>query len=187
MDFSQKSSKRWEVLKVALLTQRHPTIKEEGEAVNKLDLLTYCGLYCGLCAQRGRIPRQATALRESMVKEGYEFWAKELPRFSEFWKFLSNLCDPNKSCPGCRQNGGPPFCSIRKCARDSKIDTCVFCGKYPCERIIEVARGYPTLIADGKRMKDIGLEAWIDEQEQRARTGFSYADVRCHPYKVPDK
>lgn len=153
--------------------------------MDKLDLVTYCGLYCGLCASRGRIPRQANVLRESMSKEGYEFWGKDLPGFNEFWSFLSDLSDPDKGCPGCRKGGGPPFCSIRKCARERKVDVCVFCEQYPCGRVLEIAKGYPTLIADGERMRKLGMEAWLQEQEERAKTGFAYADIRCHPYNVP--
>ena len=153
--------------------------------MDNLDLVTYCGLYCGLCAQRGRIPRQAEVLRESMAKEGYEFWGKELPGFDKFWRFLTDLCDPDKGCPGCRKGGGPPFCSIRKCARERKVDVCVFCEEYPCNRVFEIAKGYPTLIADGERMRKLGREAWLQEQEERAKTGFAYADIRCHPYQVP--
>lgn len=150
-----------------------------------LKLISYCGLHCNLCAQRGRIPHQANDLRESMLKEGYEFWGKEIPGFNDFWKLLTNLSDPDKSCPGCRQDGGPPFCSIRKCAPERKIDLCVFCEEYPCKRVLEIARGYPTLLADGKRIKEIGIEAWVQEQEERAQTGFAYVDIRCHPYEVP--
>lgn len=94
--------------------------------MNALRFVTYCGLYCGLCAQRGRIPQQAKALRESMVKEGYEVWGKEFPGFNNFWKFLNDLCNPDQVCSGCRQEGGPPFCSIRKCAQERKVDICVF-------------------------------------------------------------
>jgi len=155
--------------------------------MDSLKLVTYCGLYCGLCAQHGRIPRQANALRESMVKEGYESWGKEISGFNECWKFLTDLCNPDRACPGCRQGGGPPFCSIRKCARERKVDICVFCEEYPCRRVLEIARGYPTLIADGKRMQELGIEAWIQEQQEREKTGFAYADIRCHPYSVPEK
>lgn len=153
---------------------------------DKLKLVTYCGLYCGLCAARGRIPRQASALRETMVKEGYEQWGKDFrPGFEGFWKFLTDLCDPEKNCPGCRQGGGPPFCSIRKCAREREVDVCVFCEEFPCKRVLEIARGYPTLVADGERMKEIGIEAWIREQEERGKTGFAYVDIRRHPYSIP--
>ncbi|MCJ7506058.1 DUF3795 domain-containing protein [Candidatus Bathyarchaeota archaeon] len=155
--------------------------------MDKLKLVTYCGLYCGLCAQRCRISREASRLKESMVKEGYEFWGKELPGFKDFWTFLTDLSNPGKSCPGCRQDGGPPFCSIRKCAKKNKLDVCVFCKEYPCKRLLGIAKGYPTLIADGKRMKEIGVEAWVQEQEERSKTGFAYVDIRCYPYEVPEE
>ena len=32
---------------------------------------------------------------------------------------------------------------------------------------------------------EIGIEAWIEEQEERAKAGFVYADIRCHPYDIP--
>ena len=42
-------------------------------------------------------------------------------------------------------------------------------------------------MADGKRMVETGFERWILEQEERARTSFAYADIRCHPYNVPER
>ena len=153
--------------------------------MDELRLVTYCGLYCGLCAERGRIPRQAGALRESMSKEGYEDWGSDLPGFQEFWSFLGRLCDPDQACPGCRQGGGPPFCAIRKCVQRRGLEVCAFCEEYPCQNVLVLSKGYPTLIADGRRMRESGLEAWIREQEERAKTGFAYVDIRCHPYEVP--
>lgn len=154
---------------------------------DNLRSVTYCGLYCDLCGSRGRIPKRAQALQNSMAEEGYDVWGKEIPGFSEFWEFLGTLSDPEKACSGCRQNGGPPFCSVRKCARKKEVDVCVFCKEYPCSRIKELAKGYPTLLADGERIKEIGINAWIEEQKKRARTGFVYADIRCYPYRVPDE
>lgn len=151
-----------------------------------LTLVTYCGLHCGLCAQRGRIPHQASELRDTMSTEGYESWATDMPGFSEFWQFLTDLGDPDQACPGCRQGAGPPFCGIRKCASGKGIDVCPECDEYPCHRIAELAQGYPTLLADGERMCAIGLDAWIEEQEERMDRGFVYADIRCHPYEVPE-
>jgi len=146
-----------------------------------LRYVTYCGLYCGLCAQRGRIPSQAKALRESMAKEGYEYWGGSIPGFKEFWTFLTGLSDPNQGCPGCRQGGGPDFCEIRKCARRHGIELCPLCEDYPCQLIQDLANVYPTLLAEGKRIREIGIERWIPEQEERAQTGFAYADIRCRP------
>ena len=120
-----------------------------------------------------------------MAAEGYEHWGAELPGFKAFWKFLAELGDPERSCPGCRQDGGPPFCTIRKCARERGLDLCLYCDEYPCKRVLGIAKGYPTLLADGQRIKEIGLEAWIEEQGARAETGFAYVDIRCYPYEVP--
>lgn len=155
--------------------------------MDKLKFVTYCGLYCGLCSSRCRTHLIAKSLRDLMSKEGYEYWGKEIPGFKEFWKFLDNLCDPDKNCPGCRDGGGPPFCAIRKCAKEKKVDVCVFCDEYPCNKIQMLAKGYVTLIADGKIMKDIGIDEWIKEQEERAKTGFAYVDIRHHPYEVPSE
>lgn len=153
--------------------------------MDNLKLVAYCGVYCGLCSNRGRIPQQAKALKETMAKEGYDKWGTEIPHFKEFWKFLTDHCAPDGCCPGCRQGGGAPFCSIKKCARERKIDVCVFCEDFPCKRINGLAKGYTTLIADSKRMKEIGIDAWVKEQEERTKTGFVYCDIRCYPYTVP--
>ena len=155
--------------------------------MKNLKYVTYCGLYCGLCSQRGRIPHQARMLKDTMSKEGYEYWGSELPNFNEFWKFITDLSDPESSCPGCRQGGGPPFCGIRKCAQKRGVEVCVFCEEYPCHRIEALEKGYPTLVSDGKRMREIGIGTWIEEQKERATTGFVYADIRCHPYEVPSE
>ena len=149
--------------------------------------VAYCGLYCGLCAQCYRIPQRARDLREAMSKEGWDHWAQEIPRFKDFWAFLGDLStDQGRSwCRG--GECGPPFCGIRKCAPQKGVEVCPFCAEYPCHRILGLAKGYVTMLEDGKRMKAIGLDAWIAEQEERRKTGFAYADIRCHPYEVPDK
>lgn len=155
--------------------------------MSDLRLVAYCGLYCGLCAQCSRIPQRTKSLREAMQKEGYEHWGQEIPGFKEFWKFLEGLAD-SEAKRSCRDGTcGPSFCGIRKCAREKGVDVCVFCEEYPCERILGLAKGYPTLLADGERMQKIGIEAWIDEQAERRKTGFAYVDIRCYPYEIAGK
>jgi hypothetical protein len=151
-----------------------------------LTLVTYCGLYCGLCSSRNRIPPAARTLQESMRQNGWEHWGREVPGFEAFWSFLTGLIDSGENC-SCRVSGcGPGFCGIRKCAIERGVEVCALCTDYPCDRIETLAKGYVMLIADGRRMREIGLDAWIGEQEQRARTGFSYVDIRCQPYEVPE-
>jgi hypothetical protein len=151
-----------------------------------LEQVTYCGLYCGLCSARNRIPRQAEALRESMRKEGWDVWGKEQEGFEQFWTYLNGLVESEENC-SCRAGKcGPPFCSIRKCASEKGVDACPFCDEYPCYRILGLAEGYVGILADGKRMKEKGLESWIAEQEERRKTGFAYTDIRNHPYSIPE-
>jgi len=144
-----------------------------------LEEVTYCGLYCGLCASRRRIPQQAATLRETLCKEGYDRGYFDIPGleagFAAFWEGLNRLADA--PCPGCRAGGGNPGCAIRACAQERGVTACPLCADYPCRRL-EVLRNYPLLLADGHRLQQVGLEQWIAEQEARAATGFAYADVR---------
>ena len=168
------------------MNDKKTPMANESRETDDLRFITYCGLYCGLCADRSRIPKQANALRETMANEGYDKWGTEMSGFTEFWKFLTDYCDADKVCPGCRQGGGARFCSIKKCAVERKKEICVFCEEYPCKHVLALAQGYVTLLADGKRMKEIGIPAWVQEQKERAKTGFAYADIRC-PYNVPSE
>jgi hypothetical protein len=122
-----------------------------------------------------------------MHREGWDQWGTGIPGFKEFWSFLDGLAD-SEARSSCRAGAcGPPFCGIRKCAQQKGVEVCPFCDGYPCNRILGLAEGYVSLLADGKRMKTIGMEKWIAEQEERRKTGFAYVDIRCHPYEVPGK
>ena len=146
----------------------------------KMDLtrVTYCGLYCGLCSNLARIPKQASALLDTLVKEGWEVWGDDNQK--GFLKELRKLAQTSKDFAGCRGDKcGDPGCEVRKCAAGKKVEVCSSCAEYPCERLSGLAKTYPTLLADGKRQKEIGLEKWIEEQETRCKTGFCYADIRC--------
>ncbi len=151
-----------------------------------LSKVAWCGLYCGLCTTCNRMPKQAEALRDTMRSEGWEFWGPESPDFKEFWGFLNGIIEGGEKS-SCRSGKcGPGFCSIRRCASEKGVDACPFCDEYPCYRIKGLAEGYVTLLADGKRMKEKGPDAWIAEQEERKKTGFCYTDIRNSPYSVPE-
>lgn len=98
---------------------------------------------------------------------------------------LNQLSDSGESTC-CRSGCGAPFCGIRKCAKKKGVEVCPFCEEYPCHRINALAKGYGLLLADAQRMKELGLERWVEEQEQRRKTGFCYTDIRCNPYSVPE-
>ncbi len=146
---------------------------------NLLQYVAICGLYCKLCAHRARIPQQASSLQKSLHEEGMDYWYQYVPElkdtFPQFWQFLQNLTSLNCTC---RTGGGPPDCEIRQCAKQRKIDFCPQCVGYPCKLVQALAERYPMLIVDGKRLQKVGLERWVKEQEERAKRGVVYADIR---------
>ena len=150
-----------------------------------VDRVGYCGLCCPLCDHRARIPERAGALIEALRKADFEEYGHQLPGFKEFWSFLQGLAapDPGKRCRS--GNCGHPACGIRKCALEHGIALCPECDDYPCRRIETLGRSETTLILDGLRVREIGLEAWLAEQEQRRKEGFCYADARCGQCMVP--
>jgi len=95
--------------------------------------------------------------------------------FPTFWKFLDSLVKMDCTC---RTGGGPPDCKIRICAKEKGVDACPLCAEYPCSLIESLAKHYVTVIQDGKRLRKIGLKAWVREQEVRAKRGVVYADTR---------
>ncbi len=143
----------------------------------RLEFVTFCGLHCGLCAARSRIPERAAALQEAMAEEGWADWGAGIPDFAEFWRFLDGL-HANGGCPGCRAGGGPPYCQIRVCAQQRGLELCSQCADFPCSRIEALNAIYPALIADNRRLQAVGLDQWLSEQEERARRGVVYADIR---------
>jgi hypothetical protein len=157
------------------------TNSTEASPMDNKELVTYCGLYCGLCDWRTRIPQRAAALRESLrmaENEGPE----------PFRKVLAELAVPpgNRCCrAGTCDNTGR--CGIRKCAVAKGVFACPLCSDFPCKRIATLGRSESTLLHDGQRLKEIGLEAWIAEQEHRRQAGFCYADVRCLPCTIPNE
>ena len=148
-------------------------------ATDRRKLVAYCGLYCGLCDWHTRLPQRAAALAESIAMA-------EFPAPKPVGKFLADLSHPPET-KRCRGGNCGPRCAIKKCAIAKGVNVCAECSEFPCERIQTLAKSEPTLVHDGQRIRKIGLDAWIDEQEQRKARGFCYADVRCLPCTVPQE
>ena len=150
------------------------------EEMDQKTLVTYCGFYCGLCSEITKIPENARVLMEELKKADYEGRAPK-----EFWSYLENLTvvEDDKCCR--TEKCGGPSCAIRKCAKEKGVFICTECQDYPCAKIKILAKSEPTMIHDGERIKEIGLDAWIIEQEERRRIGFCYSDIRCGHCVVP--
>ncbi len=146
-----------------------------------LKRVAYCGLYCGLCLNGCRIPRRAAELRTLLQRVSVAEWGPDVPGYEGFVQFLDRLADfePHASCRD--KTCGPDACAIRDCASARGLVACPFCRDYPCDRIRTLAKRYVTLIGDGERMREVGVERWIQEQAGRQERGFAYSDLRSWP------
>ena len=109
-----------------------------------INLAAPCGLYCGTC-------------RQYLVKKKNQFEQRGL----------------KQGCDGCRIR-------FKKCAfirRDcpsllkKEIDFCSECEKFPCQNLKKLSKGYVerwsvNLIENLKRIKEIGADKWLKEQEK---------------------
>ena len=152
---------------------------KDDAATDRGKLVAYCGLYCGLCDWHVRLPQRAAALAESIA-------LAEFPPPKPVAQFLKNLSHPSED-KRCRGGKCGAKCAIKKCAVGKGVTVCAECGEFPCRHIDTLAGSESTLVHDGMRIRKIGLDAWIDEQEQRKARGFCYADVRCLPCTVPQE
>ena len=145
-----------------------------------LTYVTYCGLYCKLCDNLAQISLQASTLHKTLQKGGWKYFGPDLiSGFKEFWAVLEQLSQVDPNFKGCRGGKcGNPDCSIRKCAQSRQVEFCPSCEDYPCKHIHELAKRYLNLIGDGRRQQEVGCDQWIQEQEQRCKTGFCYCDIR---------
>jgi hypothetical protein len=146
----------------------------------ELDLayVPYCGLYCKLCENVARIPKLSSALLKALVGFGWEsFGDDDVKHLIATLRGLSG--DRSPDLGGCRGGKcGNPDCQIRKCAQQREMVVCSSCRDYPCDRFTHMAKEYPLLLPDGQRQREVGLARWMEEQEERVKAGFCYADVR---------
>jgi hypothetical protein len=155
--------------------------------LEKREYVTYCGLYCELCDARNKTPQKARELRKSLIDSEFEEWGLGFKEFNDFWKLLNQFADtPVDMC--CKSgNCGHPNCQLRKCAKSKEIESCPLCDNYPCEMIIRFYQSEPLLLHDGERMKKIGIDCWIYEQELRKTSGFNYSNIRTGKPDIPIK
>jgi len=148
--------------------------------LEKRDYVSYCGLYCKLCQFTYK---SADVLKRDLEHRHGDGFAKDAP---EFWKTLSMLAiKPKGTCRKGGCNDGFP-CAIRQCAKKKGVFACTECELYPCTRIKTLAGGSAyNMIFDGHRMKEIGLDAWVREQEERIKDGFHYHMLQCEQCIVP--
>jgi len=142
------------------------------------DFTTHCGLYCKLCAHYARVPKQAAKFKVILLKEGYDYFGEYIyPEYKNFRKVLDQMESTDLTKCRCFGGCGNPECKIRICAKEKGIEYCASCADFPCANFTEgFLKTYPCLIANNRRIKEIGIEAWIKEQEKLFKADYSYND-----------
>ncbi len=120
---------------------------------NNHDFIAICGLYCNACS----------------FKVGYEENNRaHLEGIPAHYKRYADR--PLQSCPGCRQfkQCGHGF---KECAENHNVSYCGLCPEFPCPRIKDFnndgAPHHAEVIANLKRLTQIGEDAWLSEHEKR--------------------
>ena len=160
---------------------------------NRVGSIAVCGIYCGACPHfQGRIRESAMSLRDWL--DGWNFGdvaqfilppGMNYPGFREVLSAIANH-DP---CGGCREQANP-LCPIKLCAKGRNAATCAECDRFvgdinkPCnnEEPLEIfrliSRRYSGWNLENlKRIREVGVEKFIDEMEQKISKGFNACEV----------
>jgi hypothetical protein len=142
-----------------------------------------CGVYCGQCPSgNGRVKFMAGELKRLVDTVRYEWVGYVVKSFSfeEFRKGLEWFSDAQ--CPTCLKGGGAP-CENRKCASAKKLQSCLLCDDYlKCKNTDYQREWYPFVVENYDRVRQVGFEKYLDEEEQRAQAGvdlMGHLDRRC--------
>jgi len=120
--------------------------------VNK-DLLSPCGLYCGVCAV-------------------YMATRDDNQKFKERLTGVYNLPIEEVHCKGCLSDDVIVFCrvcAIKKCTTDRGYEGCHQCDEWPCEHVekFPMPVGKKVIARAIPQWREWGTEKWVEEEEKR--------------------
>ncbi|MGE5396052.1 MAG: DUF3795 domain-containing protein [Chitinophagales bacterium] len=150
-----------------------------------------CGIYCGACSimasyRTGIKDPLALFFNEANVKSFLTSQGQTYPE-NEPFEHKCHGCKTSTLFINCRP------CPIRACAVEKKAEHCIECEQYPCDLFSsrmcnpEIAQNLPHTKAAVKnlnRIKEVGLNQWLTEQEKAWRcpdcgTDFSWYASAC--------
>jgi hypothetical protein len=142
-----------------------------------------CGVYCGQCpGGNGRVNTIAMELKRLVDTVRYD-WVSNYVKLFNFEEFRKGLeWFSGSQCPMCLNGGGAP-CENKKCAPAKKLESCLLCDEYLTCRNTEYQREwYPFVIDNHNRVKQVGFQKHLVEEEERARSGINlmgHLERRC--------
>jgi len=134
-----------------------------------------CGVYCGQCPNgNGRVSFMAQELKRLVDTTRYE-WVADYVKSFNFEDFRKGLEWFSASqCPMCLRGGGNPNCENRKCAARKNLRSCLQCDEYlTCKNTVYQRETYPFVSDNYQRVKEVGLEKYLEEESERSRAGVS--------------
>jgi hypothetical protein len=142
-----------------------------------------CGVYCGQCPNgNGRVKAIAGELKRLVDTVRYDWlnYAEKRFSFNEFRKSLEWFSQAQ--CPMCLNGGGAP-CENKKCAPQKKLESCLLCNEYlTCKNTEYHREWYPFVVDSYKRVKEVGFQKHLEEEEERAKAGVTlmgHLERRC--------
>ena len=121
----------------------------------------FCGIDCSKCELGNKtISKNAETLKKRVENYGISQWYQLVPvadnekfSFDELNKGLAWLVK-YAACLGCQNNGGPPMCPVRMCAREKKFENCSMCDSIDtCKKMDFLEPGHPDLRENLKKMR----------------------------------
>jgi hypothetical protein len=118
-------------------------------------------------------PKMAKELKKFVEAYRYEEWIAYVTQAFDFKNFMRGLeWFVNSGCGGCLQSGGMPNCEVRNCCIEKSLKNCYFCKDFlKCKKLAYQKETY-RISENYDRIKRIGYEKWLKEQEEKLREDF---------------
>jgi hypothetical protein len=124
--------------------------------------ISICGLNCAVCDIY-----MASHGDEEKRRELVDWFKKEMDLDVDI------VCD---GCRGSLDRHWSPDCVFLPCAREKGVDHCFECAEFPCAKVEEFREDehdhHRRTVENMERMREMGLEAWIEEQRRRGQCFF---------------
>ena len=128
-------------------------------------VLGTCGLNCGVCdiykAGKGDVGKQMETVRWFKEKRSLDVPQEKI------------RCD---GCTGSLDRHWSPDCRMMLCARERGVKLCSECPDFVCEKLEAFAYDgmahHRRSVDNLKRIKEMGLKAWLGEQRRRGPPVF---------------
>lgn len=128
---------------------------------NRERLVASCGLFCGACRVYVARKRDDKKRLEQIARE----YATRRRRPVELIDLVCEGCLSDRVAFFCGE------CSLRSCAVEKGVYRCARCQDFPCQEIINFnddGRPHHSEVLNNiERQKEIGINKWIEEQNER--------------------